>query len=174
MSIAQPGERQGFEVFCGVDVARATHHAVALDHGGRRLVDRPLPNNEAALRTSFSELTVHGQVLVVVDQPASIGALAIAVARHGNRSRLSSRAGDAPHRRSVSRRGQDRRTRRVRHRRRRPHIAAHAASGRPDEQAVAALGVLAGYDADLANEATRLTNRLHDALLHVHPAPARC
>ncbi|GIG93002.1 hypothetical protein Pen02_79380 [Plantactinospora endophytica] len=34
---------------------------------------------------------------------------------------------------------------------------------------MAALGVLAGYDADLANEATRLTNRLHDALLHVHP-----
>jgi transposase len=43
----------------------------------------------------------------------------------------------------------------------------------PDEQAVAALGVLAGYDADLANEATRLTNRLHDALLHVHPALER-
>ncbi|GIG93003.1 hypothetical protein Pen02_79390 [Plantactinospora endophytica] len=79
--IAQPGERQGFEVFCGVDVARETHHAVALDHGGRRLVDRPLPNDEAALRTLFTELTVHGQVLVVVDQPASIGALAIAVAR---------------------------------------------------------------------------------------------
>jgi len=30
--------------------------------------------------------------------------------------------------------------------------------------------VLAGYDADLAAGATRLTNRLHDALLHVHPA----
>jgi hypothetical protein len=29
----------------------------------------------------FSELTRHGHVLVVVDQPASIGALAIAVAR---------------------------------------------------------------------------------------------
>jgi hypothetical protein len=35
----------------------------------------------------------------------------------------------------------------------------------PDEQAVAALGVLAGYDADLASEATRQTNQLHDALL---------
>jgi transposase len=33
--------------------------------------------------------------------------------------------------------------------------------------------VLAGYDADLANESTRLTNRLHDALLHVHPALER-
>jgi hypothetical protein len=43
----------------------------------------------------------------------------------------------------------------------------------PDEQTVTALGVLAGYDADLAAEATRLTNRLHDALLHVHPALER-
>jgi hypothetical protein len=75
------GRRQEFEVFCGVDVARETHHAVALDHGGRRLVDRPLPNDEAALRALFTELTGHGRVLVVVDQPASIGALAIAVAR---------------------------------------------------------------------------------------------
>jgi hypothetical protein len=33
--------------------------------------------------------------------------------------------------------------------------------------------VLAGYDADLAAEPTRLTNRRHDALLHVHPAPER-
>jgi len=75
------GEHQAFKVFCGVDVARETHHAVALDRGGRRLADRPLPNDEAALRTLFSDLAVYGPVLVVVDQPASIGALAIAVAR---------------------------------------------------------------------------------------------
>ena len=50
------GDGGGAEVFCGVDVARETHHAVALDRAGRRL-------------------------LVVVDQPASIGALAVAVAR---------------------------------------------------------------------------------------------
>lgn len=45
-----PRERQGFEVFCGVDVARETHHSVALDRGGRRLADRPLANDEAAAR----------------------------------------------------------------------------------------------------------------------------
>lgn len=33
--------------------------------------------------------------------------------------------------------------------------------------------MLAGYDADLAAETTRLTNRLRDALLHVHPALER-
>jgi hypothetical protein len=39
----------------------------------------------------------------------------------------------------------------------------------PDEQTTVELSVLAGYDADLAAESTRLTNRLHDALLHVRP-----
>ena len=43
----------------------------------------------------------------------------------------------------------------------------------PDEETVSALGVLAGYDAHLAAEATRLTSRLHAALLHVDPAPER-
>jgi hypothetical protein len=40
-----------------------------------------LPNDEAALRRLFTELAKHGRPLVVADQPASIGALAIAVAR---------------------------------------------------------------------------------------------
>jgi len=75
------GDGGGVEVFCGVDVARETHHAVALDRAGRRLVDRPLPNDETALRELFTELAERGRLLVVVDQPASIGALAIAVAR---------------------------------------------------------------------------------------------
>ena len=75
------GAGGSIEVFCGVDVAREVHHAVAVDRSGRRLVDRALPNDEAALRALFTELAVHGRLLVVVDQPASIGALAIAVAR---------------------------------------------------------------------------------------------
>jgi transposase len=35
------------------------------------------------------------------------------------------------------------------------------------------LSVLAGYDDDLAAQSTRLTNRLRDALLHIHPALER-
>lgn len=56
-----------FEVFCGIDVARETHHAVALNRDGDRLVDRPLPNAEPDLVTLFAQLQDHGQVLVVVD-----------------------------------------------------------------------------------------------------------
>jgi hypothetical protein len=118
------------EVFCGVDVARETHHAVAVDRSGRSLADRPLPNDEAALRELFTELAVHGRLLVVVDQPASIGALAIAVARStgvevGYLPGLTMRriADLYPGERK------DRRSGRVRHRRRRSHLAACVAAG---------------------------------------------
>jgi hypothetical protein len=42
-----------------------------------------------------------------------------------------------------------------------------------DDETLAELTVLAGYDDDLAAQCTRLTNRLRDALLHVHPALER-
>src|SRR5215203_1390088 len=76
-----PQGEPGFEVFCGIDVAREMHHAVALNRAGDRLVDRPLPNAEPDLVRLFEQLQGYGRVLVVVDQLASIGALAIAVAR---------------------------------------------------------------------------------------------
>ena len=70
-----------YQVFCGLDVGKATHHATALDGDGEKLVDRVVTNDEGALRNVFAKLAEHGPVLVVVDQPSSIGALPIAVAR---------------------------------------------------------------------------------------------
>ena len=40
-----------------------------------------MPNDESALRAVFTELAAHGTVLLVVDQPAFVGALPVAVAR---------------------------------------------------------------------------------------------
>jgi len=65
-----------------VDVGKAEHHACALDPSGAKLHNKALPNGEAALTAVLSGLTAHGRVLVVIDQPASIGALTIAVARN--------------------------------------------------------------------------------------------
>jgi transposase len=42
-----------------------------------------------------------------------------------------------------------------------------------DDDTLAELTVVAGYDDDLAAQSTRLTNRLRDALLHIHPALER-
>ncbi|GAA3767633.1 hypothetical protein GCM10022402_50180 [Salinactinospora qingdaonensis] len=49
---------------------------------GKTVFDKRLPNSEPKLRQMLDKLTAkHGTVLVVVDQPASIGALPLAVAR---------------------------------------------------------------------------------------------
>jgi len=69
------------DVFVGVDVGKAAHHAVALSAGGKVLLDRSLPQDEKQLVALLDELVVHGRVLFVVDQPATIGALPLAVAR---------------------------------------------------------------------------------------------
>ena len=68
-------------VFVGLDVGKGEHHAVALDRGGNRLFDKALPNDETRLRSVLERLTTHGLVLLVVDQPATIGALPVAVAQ---------------------------------------------------------------------------------------------
>ncbi|MFE2953642.1 transposase, partial [Embleya sp. NPDC059267] len=69
-------------VFLGLDVGRGEHHATAVTPAGTKAFDKRLPNSEPKLRELFAKLKAkHGTVLVVVDQPASIGALPLAVAR---------------------------------------------------------------------------------------------
>ena len=48
---------------------------------GKKVFDKVLPNSEDRLRDLYDRLASHGRVLVVVDQPATIGALAVAVAQ---------------------------------------------------------------------------------------------
>lgn len=79
--MAGVGAGGGYAVFCGLDVGKGAHHAVALTPNGTRVHDRELPQDEARLRALFEQLGQHGPVLVVVDQPATIGALPVAVAR---------------------------------------------------------------------------------------------
>jgi hypothetical protein len=69
-------------VYLGLDVGKGEHHAAAVNRVGKKVFDKPLPNSEPKLRELFDKLrTKHGTVLLVVDQPASIGALPLAVAR---------------------------------------------------------------------------------------------
>lgn len=70
------------DAFLGLDVGKGEHHATAITPAGKRAFDKSLPNTEPKLRELFAKLQAkHGTVLVVVDQPASIGALPLAVAR---------------------------------------------------------------------------------------------
>ncbi|AEA29048.1 transposase IS116/IS110/IS902 family protein (plasmid) [Pseudonocardia dioxanivorans CB1190] len=171
-------DNTGFEVFCGLDVGKSVHHACALDRNGKRLHGKPLPNDEAALTEVFIHLAAHGRVLVVVDQPASIGALAVAVARSLN-IEVAYLPGLVMRRIADLHPGQGKTDARDAHviaaqirgaARTMPHTLRRVGT---DDETLAELTVLAGYDDDLAAQSTRLTNRLRDALLHVHPALER-
>ena len=163
-----------YDVYCGVDVGKSDHHACALTPAGKKVHDKALPNDEEALKDVLTRLKGFGRVLVVVDQPASIGALVIAVARL-----LGIDVGYLPG--LAMRRIADLHPGEGKTDARDAYIIADAARAMPhtlrrvgtDDETLAELGVLAGYDDDLAAESTRLTNRLRDALLHVHPALER-
>ena len=70
------------DIYLGLDVGKGEHHGTALTPAGKKVFDKPMPNSESRLRDLFEKLQAkHGNVLVVVDQPASMGALPLAVAR---------------------------------------------------------------------------------------------
>jgi hypothetical protein len=69
-------------VFLGLDVGKSAHHGHGLTPAGKKVFDKQLPNSEPKLRAVFDKPAAKlGIVLVIVDQPASIGALPLTVAR---------------------------------------------------------------------------------------------
>ncbi|GGS23356.1 insertion element IS110 uncharacterized 43.6 kDa protein [Streptomyces nojiriensis] len=69
-------------VFLGLDVAKTTHHGNGLTPAGKKVFDKQLPNSAPKLRAVFDKPTAKfGTILVIVGQPASIGALPLTVAR---------------------------------------------------------------------------------------------
>lgn len=164
----------GFAVVIGLDVGKTAHHACALDPNGNRLFDKPLPQDEAHLRELFTRLQMHGEVLMVVDQPNSIGALPIAVARDTGCA-VAYLPGLA------MRKAADRYPGRSKTDARDAFIIAETARTMPhtllqvdrDSEVLSALKVLAGFDEDLAHETTRALNRIRSLLTQVHPALER-
>jgi len=72
---------KGYDVVVGLDVGKSFHHMRAITKGGEDLFNKQVLQHEARLIEAFTEMTEHGSVLVVVDQPKNIGSLAIATAR---------------------------------------------------------------------------------------------
>ncbi|MGI5219414.1 IS110 family transposase [Nocardia sp. CA-290969] len=161
-------------VFCGVDVGKGEHHAVGLDPAGKRLFDKALPNDEARLRAVFDQLATRGPLLIVVDQPNTIGALPVTVARDCGHD-VAYLPGLAMRRIADLYPGQAKTDARD------AHIIADAARTMPHalrrvdtgDEALTELGVLVGFDDDLAGEATRTSNRIRGLLTGIHPALER-
>jgi hypothetical protein len=163
----------GYGVFLGLDVGKGEHHGVGLDPAGKRLHDKPLPNSEPKLREVFDRLAEHGRILVVVDQPNTIGALLVAVARACGHE-VAYLPGLAMRRIADLYPGSAKTDARD------AFVIADAARTLPHtlrrvdvgDDALAELDVLVGYDDDLAAEATRISNS-HPWPAHRYPPSSR-
>ena len=174
MLVQRSAMDQGFDVYCGLDVGKAEHHATALDCAGQRLFDKPLPQDEARLRELFTGLQEHGKVLMIVDQPNTIGALPVAVARDCG-CEVAYLPGLAMRKAADLHPGKSKTDAKD------AFIIAETARSMPhtlravdrDSEVLAALKVLSGFDADLTHECTRAINRLRSLLLQIFPALER-
>lgn len=161
-------------VFVGLDVGKSEHHAVALDCTGKRLLDRALPQDETRLRQIITDLQRHGPVLLVVDQPATVGALPVAVAQAAGAT-VGYLPGLAMRRIADLHPGEAKTDARdaaiiAETARTMPHTLRSIAVA--DEQ-VAELTMLCGFDDDLAGQITQVSNRIRGLLTQIHPALER-
>ena len=163
-------------VYIGLDVGKSDHHAVALTTAGERVYDKALPNDETRLRAILDDLAAaHGPVLLVVDQPATIGALPVAVAQSCEDVEVAYLPGLAMRRIADLHPGSAKTDARD------AAIIAEAARTMPhtlrairvDDEQIAELAMLAGADDDLAAQITASSNRLRGLLTQIHPALER-
>ncbi|MEU7965624.1 IS110 family transposase [Streptomyces sp. NPDC049097] len=157
--------------FLGLNVGKGEHHATALTPAGKKALNKRLPNSEPKLREVFAKLIAkHGTVLVVVDQPASIGALPLAVARDAG-CKVAYLPGLTMRRIADLYPGEAKTDARD------AFIIADAARAMPhtlsaielEDETIAELEMIVGFDDDLAGEATRIANRLRGLLTQIHP-----
>ncbi|MGW2651885.1 IS110 family transposase [Streptomyces sp. NPDC001393] len=161
--------------FLGLDVGKGEHHATAVTPTGKKAFDKRLPNSEPKLRAVFDKLTAKfGTVLVIVDQPASIGALPLTVARDAG-CKVAYLPGLAMRRIADLYPGEAKTDAKD------AAVIADAARTLPHalrsleltDEITAELTVLVGFDQDLAAEATRTSNRIRGLLTQFHPSLER-
>ncbi|MDX3266111.1 IS110 family transposase [Streptomyces sp. MI02-2A] len=162
-------------VFLGLDVGKSNHHGHGLTPAGKKVFDKALPNGEPQLRAVFDKLKAKfGTVLVIVDQPASIGALPLTVARNAD-CKVAYLPGLAMRRIADLYPGEAKTDARD------AAVIADAARTIPHtlrslelaDEITAELTMLVGFDQDLAGEANRTSNRIRGLLTQFHPSLER-
>lgn len=165
----------GVGVFLGLDVGKQTHYGHGLTPAGKKVFDKQLPNSEPKLRAVFDKLTAKfGTVLVIVDQPASIGALPLTVARDAG-CKVAYLPGLAMRRIADLYPGEAKTDAKD------AAVIADAARTMPHTlrsldlagEVTAELTMLVGFDQDLAGEANRTSNRVRGLLTQFHPSLER-
>ncbi len=160
------------QVWIGLDVGKADHHATVIDAAGQVRFDRPVRNSEEAIERLLDDA---GQdAALVIDQPGSIGTLAVAVARR-RWIPVAYVPGLVMRRASELYPGEAKTDRRdsfviadtARIHQARVHWLAES------DELLEELRILGGHDDDLAHDRTRTANRLRDMLLQAAPAVER-
>ena len=159
-----------YAITLGFDVGKTAHDGCALTPSGDRVYDHELPQDETALRTVITDLHQHGAVLVVVDQPNTIGALPIAIARD-----VGADVAYLPG--LAMRKAADLYPGRSKTDARDAFIIADTAQTMPhtlravdrNSDVLSALKVLSGFDEDLVRESTHAINRLRSLLSRSTP-----
>lgn len=163
-----------YDVYLGLDVGKTAHHGCALAADGTKVYDKPLPQDEASLRTVVDELKAHGRVLLIVDQPNTIGALPVAVARAAD-------CGVAYLPGLAMRKAADLYPGQAKTDPRDAFIIANTARTMPhtlravdrNAEVFSALKMLSGLDDDIARDCTRTINRLRSILVQIFPSLER-
>lgn len=163
------------QLFLGIDVGKTDHHATAVNHDGQIVHDKPLPQSEPKIQELLKEFSAkHGELLVVVDQPKTIGALGIAVAQQ-----LGTQVAYLPG--LTMRRVADLHPVQAKTDARDAYNIAETARTMPHtlrgitvaEEQIAELSMLCGFDDDLAAQLTQVRNRLRGLLTQIHPSLKR-
>jgi transposase len=163
------------DVWIGLDVGKKEHFADVLDNDGERLFARAVASNQADLEALLERAARHGTPGLVTGQPGSIAQLALAVA-----AQRGTPVAYVPG--LVMRRAADLYPGEAKTDRRDAYVLADTARTRrkqvhwldaSSDELLAQLRVLNGSGIDLAADATRLANRLRDALTSISPALER-
>ncbi|MFN8129918.1 MAG: IS110 family transposase [Solirubrobacteraceae bacterium] len=158
----------GIRSWIGLDVGKADHHATVVDGAGTVLLACGVRNDERAIEGLLDQ--AGPDAALVIDQPGSIGALAVAVARRRGVP-VAYVPGLVMRRASELYPGEGKTDRRdsfviadtARIHQARVHWLAVG------DELLEELRVLGGHDDDLAHDRTRTANRLRDLLLQASP-----
>lgn len=160
----------GIEVWIGLDVGKHDHHATLMTAAGEKLADRAVKNRESDLTALLDTAEGLGVAALVIDQPGSIGTLAVQAAMGRGMAvayipgLVMRRAADLYPGESKT----DKRDSLILADHARLHAARLHWLTQGDEE-LQTLQLLSGRDQDLAHDATRTSNRLRDLLLQAHP-----
>jgi len=158
----------------GLDVGKHEHHATVLSATGEPRFERTVRNDEAQIEQLLDRAEECGPCALVIDQPGSIGSLAVCVAR-----RRGMAVAYVPG--LVMRRASELYPGEAKTDRRDSFVLADTARAHArrlhwlevSDETLERLRVLGGYDDDLAHDVNRTANRLRDMLLATSPALER-